>query len=385
MSKYPDALHRGDHRAGHFAAVRGDDRRGHVLGVGVDGVSEQRQLHDGDADDHGEGEAVAPELEKFLEDDAPPPRKGKTVKRTHVPVPASVGGLFHLVDENILEARIHLFHAEDGAGRRRAERAFQQIPVPPAHVKHRAEQDGLFHAGELLQRPGQAGEVPAVDRPRDQTLGRDHLLRRALRQQTAVGDIRQLMTTLRLVHVMGAHQHGDAGGGKPVEFFPEIPPRPRVDARRRLVQQQQLRIVQHAGGQGQPLLPAAGKRSGQLIRPLRQAKPFQGPIHRLETIGHAVHAGHEIQILADGQIIPVGELLGHIADMALDLRAVAPDVIAQAGPAARVGLEQAAHHADGGGFPAAVRAEEPEDFAAPHLQGNILHDVLVAEMFVQLR
>ncbi len=90
------SLHRGENRSGHFAVIRGDDRRGHLLGVCVDGVPEQRQLYDGYADDHGEGEAVPPELAKFLEDDAPPPRKGKPVETTHVPGPDPAADVFIL-------------------------------------------------------------------------------------------------------------------------------------------------------------------------------------------------------------------------------------------------------------------------------------------------
>jgi hypothetical protein len=61
-----------DEAAGDVGAVGADDGGIEVLGVGVDGVAEERHLDDGDADDHGEGDAVAAKLQKLLADDAPP-------------------------------------------------------------------------------------------------------------------------------------------------------------------------------------------------------------------------------------------------------------------------------------------------------------------------
>ena len=38
----------------------------------------------------------------------------------------------------------------------------------------------------------------------------DHLVDRAVRQQLAIGDVRDLVAALGLVHVMGRDQHGEA-------------------------------------------------------------------------------------------------------------------------------------------------------------------------------
>ena len=50
-----------------------------------------------------------------------------------------------------------------------------------------------------------------------------------------------------------------------MDQVPELAAGLRVDARRRLVEQQQLRPVQDAGGERQPLLPAAGELPGELV------------------------------------------------------------------------------------------------------------------------
>ena len=49
-----------------------------MFGIGVDREAEQRQLHDRYADDHGERQPVAPELDELLEDDPPPARWRKS-------------------------------------------------------------------------------------------------------------------------------------------------------------------------------------------------------------------------------------------------------------------------------------------------------------------
>ena len=108
----------------------------------------------------------------------------------------------------------------------------------------------------------------------------------------------------------------------------------------------------------------------------------QGIGHGRPALGHAVHAGDEVEVLADGEVFPQGEALRHVADFALDRRGVA-DVVAEAGAVARIGPEQPADHADRGGLAAAVRAEEAVDLAVLHLQREILHHVLASEGLVQ--
>ena len=69
--------------------------------------------------------------------------------------------------------------------------------------------------------------------------------------------------------------------------------------------------------------------------------------------------------------------------MTLDLLTIAKDVIAQAGPAARVRNEKSAHQANGCGFPAAIRAEETENFTLPYPYRNIVYSMIIAEALVE--
>jgi hypothetical protein len=70
-------LHRRDEAARKRALVADDDGGRQMLRVRVNRVAEERKLHDRQADDHAEGDAVAPQLQELLEHDAPPARDGE--------------------------------------------------------------------------------------------------------------------------------------------------------------------------------------------------------------------------------------------------------------------------------------------------------------------
>src|SRR5690606_36800430 len=93
---------------------------------------------------------------------------------------------------------------------------------------------------------------------------RDDLLDRAAREKLAIGNIGNLVTTLRLVHVMGRHEHRDALMREMMNLVPEFAPRLRVDAGGRLVQQQKLWRRKNARAERKTLLPAAGQFTGKL-------------------------------------------------------------------------------------------------------------------------
>src|SRR5262249_6074122 len=110
-----------------------------------------------------------------------------------------------------------------------------------------------------------------------------------------------------------------------------------------------------------------------------EAEPLDAFAHALLAVLYRVHARHEIEVLADAQVLPEAEALRHVADLALDPFAVADHVEAKARPAAVVGAQQPAQHPDESGLAAAVRAEEAADLAAPHLQVDVIDDDAAAE------
>ena len=123
-------LHRRDVAARELAAGRRSITRGRqVLRIGVDRVAEQHQLHDRNADDHAEGDAVAPQLQELLEHDAPPARERERAFMARASRSCRLRAA-HQVDEHVLEARLSARSMRDGrAGGRAAQRRLERGAV----------------------------------------------------------------------------------------------------------------------------------------------------------------------------------------------------------------------------------------------------------------
>src|SRR6185369_534889 len=173
--------------------------------------------------------------------------------------------------------------------------------------------------------------------------------------------VRQPVAALRLVHVVGRDEEGEPLGGERVDLLPELAARLGVDAGRRLVEQQQLGLVDQAGGEREALLPAAGELAGELLLPSRESEPLEARFDARAPVRDRVHARDEVEVLAEAQVLPEAEALRHVPDAPLDALAVLQDVEAEAGAAPAVGVQEAAEHADEGRLAAAVGAEEAAD------------------------
>ena len=77
-----------------------------------------------------------------------------------------------------------------------------------------------------------------------------------------------------------------------------------------LDEQQELRLVEHAGGQREALLPAAGEGARELAGPGLEPEPLDGLLHGLAPAGQAEDARREVEVLPYGEILPEGEFLG---------------------------------------------------------------------------
>src|SRR6185295_11463814 len=171
---------------------------------------------------------------------------------------------------------------------------------------------------------------------------------------------------LGLVHVVRADQDGEALGGQGVDEVPELAPCLRIHAGGWLVEEQELRLVEDAGRQREPLLPSTGELAGELRPPVGQASPLQDGGDARLAVRQLVEAADEVEVLLDGEVLVEGEALGHVAHPAADARSVLAHVEAEAGPLAGVGREEAAEHSQGRGLPAAVGTEEPADLSPGH-------------------
>src|SRR5262249_11507626 len=155
-----------------------------------------------------------------------------------------------------------------------------------------------------------------------------------------------------------------------MDEVPELASRLGVDARGRLVEQQELRLVQDAGGKRKALLPAAGKLRGKLVATAGEPPALHDATHYRACVGHLEDACHEIEILEHRQVVVEAELLRHVADLAADQRRLPDDVEPETGAVSTVGDEEPAQYANGGGLAAAIGAEKAADFTLGDLQAQ---------------
>jgi hypothetical protein len=142
--------------------------------------------------------------------------------------------------------------------------------------------------------------------------------------------------------------------------------------------------VQHAGRPGKPLLPAAGKLAGKLVAAAGEPHALDDRIDPSAWVRHFIYVGHEIEILKHREVLIEAEFLGHVADLTANLVGLADDIEAETSPASAIGREQAAQHADGGGFAAAVGAEKAADLAFGNLQAEPIDHSMRAEALAQI-
>ncbi len=159
--------------------------------------------------------------------------------------------------------------------------------VAAADVQGRAERDDLFHAGQSANFLRERREVCAGHFPRRQRSSFQNFVHGAGGKQIAVGDVGQPMTPFRLVHVMRGDEDGQAAGGKLMDLIPEFAARLGVNTRRRLIEQEQLRFVDQARGQREPLFPAAGKRAGELFAARHHAETFEAFFRRQRRVAES--------------------------------------------------------------------------------------------------
>ena len=144
-----------------------------------------------------------------------------------------------------------------------------------------------------------------------------------------------------------------------------------VDARGRLVQEQDLRLVRQRLGDHHPALHAAGQRDdlGVLLVPQRQV------LQHLLDMGGVFRLAEQAAAEADGRphrFERVGvQFLRHQPDQRARRAVIAVDVMAADGDAAFAQIGDAADDADQRGLAGAVRPEQRKNLAAPDLEVDI--------------
>ncbi len=232
----------------------------------------------------------------------------------------------------------------------------------------RLGRDAVFHvADEGLLQAGRAAVV-------------DQLLRRVAGQHLARVHQRDAVAAHALVHeVRGDEDRHALVARKIDQQFPETVPSNRIDARGGLVEDQDLRLVQHRHRQRQPLPQAHGQRLGQGVEVRFQAEAGHQVLDALPRLlgRQVVQARMQHQVLADGHLAVQRESLRHVAELAPHLHAAGLDRAAEQRRRALRRRQQAGEHLHGGRLAAAVGAEEAEDLAALDRQGDVVdrHEV----------
>ena len=203
-----------------------------VLGVGIDRVAEQEQLHDRQRDDEAQRHRVAPHLDPFLAQQRHEPPEGEC---RHDPLPFTLSMWM-----NTSSRRGSTSCQERTAPPASPDGAFERGAVGPGDVQGASEHGGRLDAGHAPQPPRRRVHIAARRLESDEARMSGDLVRRALHDDAPVGEIDDALAALGLVHVVGRDEHGQAVAGHVVDQVPELAARLGVDAGRRLVEQQQL-------------------------------------------------------------------------------------------------------------------------------------------------
>ena len=254
----------------------------------------------------------------------------------------------------------------------------------------RVQQDSIGQRLDALD--DSVGPVAQVVRPAavveaqlDDLPGRvllDERARRALGDDLpVVHDDEAVAELLGLVHVVGREQKRHTLPLEAVEPVPDDVTRLRVEAGRRLVEEQHLGLVDERARDRQPALHAARERLDLVVRALRELDEVEELVGaRAEVLpGQPEVAAVDDDVLADGQLHVERVLLRHDAEPRADLRAVAGGIdVEHAQRPLRDGRD-APDHAHRRRLARAVRAEEAERLAALQVEVDRVDGDEVAE------
>lgn len=202
-------------------------------------------------------------------------------------------------------------------------------------------------------------------------LGGGDLGRGAARGDAALVEYRQPVgQCLGLLQVVRGHQHGGAFLAQGAHQVPGVAAALGVQSGRGLVEEQHL----GAAEQGEPQVQSALLAAGELFHPDRGAPGQSDHVQNLRGgPGAAGAAGPQPYRLGDRQLVGEAALLEHDARPRTDGGALGVRIVAEYAYAAGRRGRQALEEFDGGRLARAVGAEEREEFAAAHREGDAAH------------
>ncbi len=212
--------------------------------------------------------------------------------------------------------------------------------------------------------------------------GADEVRRRVGRQYPAGIHQRDAVAKLGFVHEMGGDENRHPLISRQVDQqLPEGVARQRIDAGRRLVENEHVRLVHDGNGERQPLADAERQIGGKLVEIIGKSELLDEAGEALfRLLGRQMEQPCvQVEILPHGQLGVQRERLRHVADT--------PARFDVAGVGRRTEQERFAfgrrqktgEHLHGGGLAAAVGADEPEDLAALDVEADTVDCREVAE------
>ena len=159
----------------------------------------------------------------------------------------------------------------------------------------------------------------------------------------------------------------------------------RVEAGRRLVEEEHLGIAEQRPRQGHPLPQALRERAARIPRPVAQVDRRESAVDAIARSCDLIQLGEALEVLPDAQGEVEAGRLGHDRDPAPDLDPRLRRERQSSDPRRPRGRrDQRTERAHDGRLAGAVGAEESEDLAPPDLEGHIVEGDAVAEPLRQM-
>ena len=156
---------------------------------------------------------------------------------------------------------------------------------------------------------------------------------------------------------------------------------PGVQSGRRLIEEQDGRIVDQGAGQAEPLLLPAGQDTGGLVREVAQAHAVQhvGNPLRNSGLGQPVEASHLREDLAGCQGLPHAQGVRHPADPPAHFRPVVLRIKPFHRDSAGIRCQQRGQHQQQRGLAGAVGPDQGGDLTRRSMEIHVLDGVHLPE------
>jgi hypothetical protein len=164
--------------------------------------------------------------------------------------------------------------------------------------------------------------------------------------------------------------------------LPRLPPRCGIESRRRLVEEDELRVADQREGEVETAQLPARQRAYALVATSFEPHEFDDLFGRSRP---GVVAGEDLEDLAHREQVVDGGRLEHDSDACTKRRPGPARVVAEDAHVAGISPPVALEDLDGRRLPGAVRAEEREDLAGLHSEGDPVQHLARAVRLAQAR